>query len=237
MKRSLSCAGALLLAAPFAAGHAHDVSSKADDRVVASFDLLSAKAESKGNLVTFTMTTRGTAGAVKPEKTGRFAGSTVLAYVWPTNVDPQAVGFEKGAGILAAAVTAHPDFNDEPLFDNDGAKWHFHWVVLAKDAQCGSAALKVKDIEPGSNPKLPKTWPGAPILIDSPGYRPHLEANTVRVTVPFDSAEVASSLSFDGVTTALRVNGNLHAPLLCVADVFKVGSGDLSLPGRAMPAK
>jgi hypothetical protein len=59
----------------------------------------------------------------------------------------------------------------------------------------------------------------------------------VNVTVPFESPETAASVAFDGVTTALKVNGNLHAPLLCVSDVFKIGSGDLSLPGKAMPAK
>ena len=216
---------------------AHDVTAKASAKIVASFDMLTARAESKANQVTFVMTTRGTAGTKKPAKTGKFAGSTVYAYVWPTKVDPEAVGFEKGAGILAAAVTAHPDFNDEPLFENNGAKWHFHWVVLTKDQACGPAALKVRDIEAGTKPKLPKTWPGAPILIDSPGYKPRFEANTVRVTVPFETAEIAGSVAFDGVTTALKVNGNLHAPLLCVSDVFKIGSGDLSLPGRAVPAK
>jgi hypothetical protein len=35
-----------------------------------------------------------------------------------------------------------------------------------------------------------------------------------------------------GVTTGLRVNANVHAPLLCVMDVFNVASGDLSPPGR-----
>ncbi len=216
---------------------AHDVTAAANAKIRASFDILQAKAETDSNKVTFIMTTRGVAGAEKPAKTGKFAGSQVYAYVWPTKIDPETVGFEKGAGILAAAVTAHPDFNDEPLFENNGAKWHFHWVVLAKDPTCGTAALKVKDIEAGTKPKLPKTWPGAPILIDSPGYRPNFKANTVKVTVPFDSAEVASSISFDGVTSALQVNGNLHAPLLCVSDIFKIGSGDLSLPGKAMPAK
>ena len=226
------------LMAMLAAGHAaaHDVTAAANEKVKASFDVLQARAETKGNLVTFIMTTRGEAGAEKPAKTGTFAGSSVYAYVWPTKVDPEAVGFEKGAGILAAAVTAHPDFNDEPLFENDGSKWHFHWVVLTKDPDCGPAALKVKDIEAGTNPKLPKTWPGAPILIDSPGYKPHFEAKTVRVTVPFDTKDIAENVQFDGVTTALKVNGNLHAPLLCVSDVFKIGSGDLSLPGKATPA-
>jgi hypothetical protein len=216
---------------------AHDVVAKADTKIEASFDILAAKAETKGNLVNFTMTTRGVTGAVKPKATGKFAGSSVYAYVWPTKVDPEAVGFEKGSGILAAAVTAHPDFNDEPLFANKGAEWHFHWVVLTKDASCGPAGLKVRDIEPGTKPKLPKTWPGAAIFIDSPGYQPRFNTTTVNVTVPFESPETAASVAFDGVTTALKVNGNLHAPLLCVSDVFKIGSGDLSLPGTAMPAK
>jgi hypothetical protein len=238
MNLSSSLAVALLVASGLSgSAFAHDVTAAANSKVRASFDILQARAETDGNKVTFIMTTRGTAGAEKPKKTGKFAGSQVYAYVWPTKVDSEAVGFEKGAGILAAAVTAHPDFNDEPLFENNGANWHFHWVVLTKDPACGPAALKVKDIEPGTKPKLPKTWPGASILIDSPGYRPNFKANTVKVTVPFDSTDVAASLSFDGVTTALKVDGNLHAPLLCVSDVFKIGSGDLSLPGKTMPAK
>ena len=231
-----------LLALPIVAGlgmpaFAHDVTAKANARINASFDILTAKAETKGNLVTFSMTTRGVAGATKPKATGKFAGSNVYAYVWPTKVDPEAVGFEKGSGILAAAVTAHPDFNDEPLFANNGARWHFHWVVLTKDASCGPVALKVRDVEPGTKPKLPKTWPGAAIFIDSPGYQPRFKARTVNVTVPFESPEIAASAAFDGVTTALKVNGNLHAPLLCVSDVFKIGSGDLSFPGKVIPAK
>jgi hypothetical protein len=34
------------------------------------------------------------------------------------------------------------------------------------------------------------------------------------------------------VTAALRVNANVHSPLLCVTNVFDVASGDLSLPGK-----
>ena len=91
-----------------AAVSAHDVTAVANAKVRASFDILQAKAETDGNKVTFIMTTRGTAGAEKPKKTGKFAGSQVYAYVWPTKVDPEAVGFDKGAGILAAAVTVIP---------------------------------------------------------------------------------------------------------------------------------
>jgi hypothetical protein len=39
-------------------------------------------------------------------------------------------------------------------------------------------------------------------------------------------------MSFDGVASGLRVNTEMKAPLLCVTDVFKIVSGDLSLPGK-----
>ena len=93
-------------------------------------------------------------------------------------------------------------------------------------------ALAVVDIPPGAKPRLPKTWPGLPILIDSPGWQPALAGDTVEVRVPFDDIGVVEGAGFDGVTAGLRVNASVHAPLLCVADVFKVASGDLSLPGK-----
>jgi hypothetical protein len=45
-------------------------------------------------------------------------------------------------------------------------------------------------------------------------------------------AAETGGVAFDGVTAGLRVNANLHAPLLCVARVFDVASGGLTLPGR-----
>jgi hypothetical protein len=50
--------------------------------------------------------------------------------------------------------------------------------------------------------------------------------------VAFKDADAIAGASYDGVTSALRVNANVHAPLLCVTDVFDVASGDLSLPGK-----
>jgi hypothetical protein len=164
----------------------------------------------------------------------------VFSYVWPTTIDPYEVGFERGAGILALAVTSHPDFDDTPLFDetrdgdlaNDGGEWHMHWVVLGPDEACGANGLKVKDIPAGTSPRLPMTWPGAPILLDSPGWQPNLTQETVEVRVPFGDISIVQTAGFDGVTAGLRVNESAHSPLLCVANVFKVASGDLSLPGR-----
>lgn len=214
------------------------IRSNKSGTAVASFDILAAHAHRDGRIVTFHMTTAGLAGADKPKPIGDLAGAPVLSYVWPTSLDPATVGFEGGTGILALAATSHPDFDDTPLFDenrdgnpaNDGGDWHSHWVVLTPTEACGEGALAVRDIPEGTTPALPATWPGLPLFIDSPGFTPLFNGPEISVTVGF--ASEIKDVGYDGVTAALRVNGNVHAPLLCVTDVFDVASGDLSLPGR-----
>ncbi len=212
--------------------HAGEFVSKADKKTKASFDITRTKISTEGNVAIFEIEVSGKAGEAKPKKSGKFAGARVFSYVWPTSIDPAEVGFEGKSGILALAVTIHPDFNDTPLFENDGAKWHTHWVVLTPDEACGPKGMKVKDIAEGAKPKLPKTWPGVPLFIDSPGYPPRFAGKTVKVKVPFDNIAAVESAKFDGVTSGLRVNESVHAPLLCIENIFKVASGDLSLPGQ-----
>jgi len=220
--------------------HGGGVATAPAQGVKAPFDIVHTKITTEGNVAVFHMAVSGQAGKSRPSKSGKLAGSTVFSYVWPTSIDPAVVGFEPKAGILAFAVTSHPDFDDTPLFDengdgnlaNDGDLWHSHWVVLQPDAACGKDALKVVDIPAGAKPRVPKTWPGLPILIDSPGWTPTFKKGTVEVRVPFDDIGAVEAGSFDGVTAALRVNASVHSPLLCVSDVFKVASGNLSLPGK-----
>lgn len=219
------------------------IASAAVPAIAPAFDIVHTRIRTEGSTAVFHMAVSGRAGASKPAATGKLAGSAVFSYVWPTSLDPSVIGFEPKAGILAFAVTAHPDFDDTPLFDengdgqlgNDGDLWHSHWVVLAKDDACGPGALKVVDIPAGAKPRLPKTWPGLPLLIDSPGWSPRIDGGAVEVRVPFDDIGALDGIAFDGVTAALRVNASVHAPLLCVADVSKIASGNLSLPGRIGP--
>src|SRR3546814_3753866 len=103
-------------------------------------------------------------------------------------------------------------------------------TLFRSDPACGKDALKVVDIPEGAKPRVPKTWPGLPILIDSPGWNPTFKGGTVEVRVPFDDIGAVEAGAFDGVTAALRVNASVHAPLLCVANIFKVASGAI---GRA----
>ncbi|UQN08152.1 hypothetical protein [Deinococcus sp. QL22] len=215
------------------------ISSPTGTAKLAAYDIVRTQVTSTGTQLVFQMQTSSKAGVTIPTVTGQLAGSQVYSYVWPTTLDSSTVGFEKGQGILALAATAHPDFDDTPLYDengdgnlkNDGNLWHSHWVVLVPDAVCGVGALKVKDIPAGAKPKLPATWPNLPILIDSPGYELKLGGSLVKINVPLKELGFMKSFKFDGVTAALRVNADLHSPLLCVTDVFKVASGDLSLPG------
>jgi hypothetical protein len=210
---------------------------------VAPFDLVRTSVTRVGTQLEFVEEVAGSAGSIHPARAGRLAGSEVFSYVWPTSLDPVVVGFEAKTGTLALAATVHPDFDDTPKYDengdgdlaNDGDLWHSHWVVLVPDSVCGPGALKVRDIPSGTTPRLPATWPGLPLFIDSPGYTPELTGHRIKVSVPLKEVGFPTEFSYDGVTAALRVNASVHDPLLCVADVFDVASGNLSLPGRVRP--
>lgn len=233
-------AGAIIALA--ASAPAHDIKAKSGDAKSPSFDIVHTQIVRSGGDLVFTMAVSGKAGASKPAKTGQLAGSSVYSYVWPTSINSSAVGFDADQGILAFAVTSHPDFDDTPLYDengdgdpkNDGDLWHSHWVVLVPDEACGKGALKIRDIPEGAKPSLPATWPGLPILIDSPKLAPQITGKTVSVKVPAAALGNTAGVKFDGVTAGLRINASVHAPLACVADVFDVASGNLSLPGRVM---
>ncbi|GAB5413411.1 MAG: hypothetical protein Cons2KO_10140 [Congregibacter sp.] len=215
--------------------YSHSIDSAINKEVHPAFDIRSASASTDGRLTTFAMEVAGVAGSVKPTAIGKLVGAKVESYVWPTSLDPALVGFDPKSGILDLAITAHPDFDDTPLFDengdgdpaNDGANWHSHWVVLVEDDACG-AGLKVRDVSPGVD-LLPSTAPLLPIAIDSPGMSPMLDGNRARVTVPVSGTQ---KVSFDAVTAELQVNNEGVAPLLCVTGVHDIASGDLSLSGR-----
>lgn len=224
-----------MIAASSQTACATDIQSAINSSKTPAFDITSAAATTDGRLTTFVMDVAGVAGSVKPEPIGSLAGAKVESYVWPTSLDPSKVGFDAGSGILALAITAHPDFDDTPLFDenqdgdpaNDGKDWHSHWVVLTKTDNC-SGGLKVRDVSPGVD-LLPDTAPLLPIALDSPGMTPLLSGKTAKITVPLSESE---NVSFDAVTAELQVNAAGKAPLLCVTGVHDVASGDLSLPGK-----
>ena len=99
--------------------HTGGIQAKSDQSktIEATFDIVHAKITTQDNIATFHMRVVAAAGTDKPAPTGKLAGSNVFSYVWPTSLNSGLVGFEDNAGILSLAVTAHPDFDDTPLYD------------------------------------------------------------------------------------------------------------------------
>jgi hypothetical protein len=191
------------------------------------------------DLLVFTVDVAGTAGGTTPEASGALDGAPVLGYVVPTNLPPDAVGFTADEGIVALAVTSHPDFDDTPLWDesadgdfaNDGGVWHSHWVLVGPDERVpgGLAVLGVAESEVAA--MLPPTAPGLPLALDSPGFPVKLDGATLQVVVPAPRVGNETEFNFDAASAYLLVNASdPDRPLLGVYDVYGVLSGDLSLP-------
>ncbi len=191
------------------------------------------------DLLVFEQKVAGGAGQTALQPNGALDGAPVLGYVFPTTLAPRDVGFHVEAGIVALAITSHPDFDDTPLWDedndlnysNDGQRFHAHWVVLAPDERV-PGGLSVVEFEPleNSNP-LPPTNPGMPMYMDSPGFSIVLDGSTLRVLVPAQRVNHRRDFQFDAVTAYMEVNTSDAArPLLGVYAVYDVLSGDLSLP-------
>lgn len=183
--------------------------------------------------------TEGKAGGTIPVKAGKMDGAVVLAYVFPTNLKPNDVGFSKTEGIVALALTSHPDFDDTPLwdensdkdFENDGAVWHPHWVVLQTDKRV-KGGFSVKQFKKADKTViLPPTNPGMPMYMDSPGFSVKTNNNIISVIVPNYRMGFKTDFQYDGLTALLKVNtSDSKLPMLGVYDVFSIASGDLSLP-------
>lgn len=181
----------------------------------------------------------GTAGKTVPTKNGKLDGAPVLGYVFPTSLKPTDVGFNQTDGIVALALTSHPDFDDTPLWDenndkiynNDGVIWHPHWVILHKDKRV-AGGLSVKQFKKADKTVvLPPTNPGMPMYMDSPGYPIITKNNTIKVVVPNYRMNNKTDFNYDGVTAFMKVNtSNKNLPMLGVYEVYSIASGNLSLP-------
>lgn len=182
---------------------------------------------------------KGKAGKTTPVPAGQLHGAPVLGYVFPTSLSSTDVGFSKTEGIVALALTSHPDFDDTPLWDenmdknyaNDGIIWHPHWVVLTKDERV-EGGLAVKQFHKAdSTVVLPPTNPGMPMFMDSPGFQVITKGNTIKVIVPDYRMNNKTQFSYDGVTAYMQVNTKMdEKPMLGVYKVYSVASKDLSLP-------
>ncbi len=207
----------------------------------ADFEIKTVVVTNKPDLgvIVWEITVGGQAGATVPIPAGQLDGAPVLGYVFPTNLKPTDVGFGDTEGIVALALTSHPDFDDTPLwdenndsvFDNDGVIWHPHWVVLTEDKRV-AGGLSVKQFKKADKTVvLPPTNPGMPMYMDSPGYPVMNQNNSIKVVVPNYRINNKTDFNYDGVSAFMKVNTSKeNLPMLGVYEVFSIASGDLSLP-------
>ncbi len=210
--------------------------SKSNDLMIES---ASVKYDNDLELLVFSMTVQGNAGATTPKEVGQLDGAPVLGYVFPTSLKSKDVGFGDVDGIVALALTSHPDFDDTPLWDenydrnfsNDGVIWHPHWVVLESNESV-PGGLSVKEFDKEDNQViLPPTNPGMPMYMDSPGFQVVTKSNQIKVIVPRFRVSGKTNFNFDAVAAYMQVNTTKETlPLLGVYEVYSIASGDLSLP-------
>lgn len=206
-----------------------------------NFDLKMTSAIYNDDLeqIEMTIQVEGVAGASIPSTVGQLDGAVVFGYVFPTTLNSNDIGFGNVDGIVAMALTSHPDFDDTPLWDenndqdyeNDGAVWHSHWVLLVDDERV-EGGLSVKQFEVGDPlVELPPTNPGMPMYMDSPGYQVLTDGNEVTVVIPSAFVNNKTNFNFDAVSARMQVNtSNPDLPLLGVYEVYEILSKDLSLP-------
>jgi len=200
--------------------------------------------ESRFDALVFEVQVQGQAGLTTPTSVGSMNGAPVLGYVFPTTLKSDDIGFSKTDGIVAMALTSHPDMDDTPLwdenndgkYDNDGIKWHAHWVVLIKDERV-PGGLSVKEFKTGDKGvTLPKTAPGMPMYFDSPGFNVISDGQAMRVLIPAFRMNHQKDFKFDAVSCYMQMSHGSDdhkagsEPILGVYDVFGVLSGNLSLP-------
>ena len=236
MKSIITLFSAIFLSAISSTSTAQEGKYKNDDF---SIKEVSVKHNSELKQTVWEIAVKGTAGKTTPTKVGQLDGAPVLGYVFPTNLKPTDVGFNQTEGIVALALTSHPDFDDTPLwdensdnvFDNDGVIWHPHWVILTEDKRV-KGGLAVKQFKKADETVvLPPTNPGMPMYMDSPGYPVVTMSNTIKVIIPDYRINNKVDFNFDGVTAFMKVNTSKEdLPMLGVYEVFSIASGDLSLP-------
>lgn len=201
-----------------------------------TFDIVGTTASYDPTVETFTLSMElaGMAATYVPEAAGQVDGAPVVGYVFPTNIAPAEIGFRATAGILALAVTSHPDFDDTPLWDedldldyeNDGSTYHVHWVLLTEDETSTGGLTVPSQADPSL---LPPTAPMG-LYLDSPGYNAFASGNHLHVLIPGSHLRSIQEFSYDAVTARMHVDASGAGPVIRVDEVVEVLSGDLSLP-------
>jgi len=182
----------------------------------------------------FTVEVMGDAASVAPKAIGKVDGAPVLGYVFVTDLLPSDVGYVDVEGIVALAITSHPDFDDTPLwnednnerYDDDGIIYHSHWVILEEN-NLATGGLAV--VQASTSSKLTPTSP-MPMYLDSPGFSVIEKGNELHVIVPMDRIKRKTKFETSTLTGYLEVELKKgSSPLLKLERVYTELTGPFTV--------
>jgi hypothetical protein len=208
----------------------------------ANLEILSTKAIYNDDLqeLVLSIKVKGKAGATMPDSLGNMDGAGIVSYLFPTNLKAEDIGFGKTEGIVALALTSHPDFDFSPLWDennngvynDDGRAWQSHWVILVKEARVGGG-YAVKELnKEDHNIILPKTAAiNIPLYIDSPGFQVVIKDHTIKVVIPSYRINNKTDLKFNAMSCYMTYNlTDPNLPILGIRNIYYTASEKVLLP-------
>ena len=175
MRSSILCSTVVLLLAACGSAIGHEITA-ASDPAAMRHSTTKATATTDDGSRRSPWKSRA-AGSVIPAATGKFEGAKVDAYVWPTQLDPAAAGFEKGSGIsrspsllILISTTRRSSTRTATATRPMTARLAFALGGARRGRGVRGRAL-VRDVSPGEDIP-PATAPGLPLALDSPGMSP-----------------------------------------------------------------
>jgi hypothetical protein len=197
-----------------------------------NLEVLSAKANYNSGLkeLVLSIKVKGEAGGTTPDSLGRIDGAGILSYLFTTNLTAEDIGFSKTEGIVALALTSHPDFDFSPLWDennngiynDDGRSWQAHWVILVKEARvAGGYAVKELDKE-DKTIKFPMTAAfNISVYMDSPGFQVVAKDHTIKVVIPSYRINNKTDFKFNAMSCYMTYNtSDPNLPIIGIRNIY-----------------
>jgi len=208
----------------------------------ANLEILSTKAIYNKDLqeLVLSIKVKGKAGATTPDSLGKMDGAGIVSYLFLTDLKSEDIGFGKTDGIVALALTSHPDFDLSPLWDennngvysDDGSTWQSHWVILTKEERVGGG-YAVKELnKEDPTIKLPSTAAlNVPLYMDSPGFQVVTKDHTIKVVIPSYRINNKIDLKFNAVTCYMTYNiTDPNLPRLGIRNIYYKASEEIQFP-------
>ncbi len=207
-----------------------------------NLEILSTKAVYKQDLneLVLSIKVKGKAGGTTPDSLGDINNAGILTYLFTTSLKAEDIGFSKTEGLVALAITSHPDLDFSPLWDennngvynDDGRSWQAHWVILVKEERVGGG-YAVKELKNEDQTiMLPKTAAGnVPVCLDSPGFQVVMKDHTIKVVIPSNRINNKLDFKFNAMSCYMTYNvSDPNLPKMGIRNIYYTAAEKTAMP-------